>query len=120
MLKLATDENFNGYILSGLLSRKPDLDIVRVQDTEMYESNDPDLLAWAAHEGRILLTHDVNTLTGFAYERVRTGQPMPGVFQVAQNASIGDVIEDILLLVEASFESEWEGQVRYIPLRPIQ
>jgi hypothetical protein len=32
MVALAADENFNNDILRGLLRRKPDLDMVRVQD----------------------------------------------------------------------------------------
>jgi hypothetical protein len=35
MLRLAADENFNGDIVRGLLRRKPDLDIVRVQDADI-------------------------------------------------------------------------------------
>jgi hypothetical protein len=64
LLRLAADENFNNDIVRGLLRRKPDLDIVRVQDVG---------------------------LSGF--------------------------IEDILLLTECSVDGEWEGQVRYLPLR---
>ena len=30
---------------------------------------------------------------------------------------MGQVIEDILLLAELSFEGEWEGQIGYIPLK---
>ena len=32
VLRLAADENFNNDIVRGLVRRKPDLDIVRVQD----------------------------------------------------------------------------------------
>ncbi len=32
MRLLAADENFNNDIIRGLLRRKPDLDIVRIQD----------------------------------------------------------------------------------------
>ena len=32
MLKLASDENLNNNIVRGLLRKKPDLDIVRIQD----------------------------------------------------------------------------------------
>jgi len=35
------------------------------------------VLALAASEGRVLLTHDVSTLVGLAYERVRLGENMP-------------------------------------------
>jgi GH15 family glucan-1,4-alpha-glucosidase len=59
MLKLLADENFDNTILRGLLRRQPDIDIIRVQDTELYGANDSTVLAWAAQENRILLTHDV-------------------------------------------------------------
>jgi predicted nuclease of predicted toxin-antitoxin system len=70
MLKLLADENFDNTILRGLLRRQSDIDIIRVQDTELYGANDPTVLAWAAQENRILLTHDVATITCYAYERI--------------------------------------------------
>ena len=116
MLRLAADENFNNIVVRGLLRRKPELDIVRIQDVGLSGADDPTVLEWAAREGRILLTHDVSTITRYAYDRVRAGQPMPGVFEVSRAISIGRVIEDILLLVEYSLDGEWESQVRYLPL----
>ena len=116
MLRLAADENFNNDIVRGLWRRKPELDIVRIQDVGLSGADDPTVLEWAAREGRVLLTHDVTTMTGYAYERVRAGQPMPGVFEVSRAVPIGLAIEDILLLAECSLEGEWEGQVRYLPL----
>jgi hypothetical protein len=110
------DENFNGIILRGLLRVQPDLDIVRIQDTIVAGADDPTVLEWAAGNGRILLTHDVNTLVGFAYDRVQAGLPMSGVLEVSDRLPIGQAIEELLLIIEASFETEWENQVRYIPL----
>lgn len=117
MLRLAADENFNNDILRGLLRRKPNLDIVRVQDVGLSGADDPTILEWAAQEGRVLLTHDVSTLTRHAYERVEAGKRMPGVFEVSRQVPIGVAIEDIMLITEHSLEGEWEGQVRYLPLR---
>jgi hypothetical protein len=51
------------------------------------------------------------------YERVSAGKAMPGVFEVSRELPLGAVIEDILLLAECGLEGEWEGQVRYLPLR---
>lgn len=116
MLRLAADENFNNKIVRGLLRRKPDLDIVRIQDIGLSGADDPTVLEWAAQEDRVLLTHDVRTITQYAYERVEAGQLMPGVFEVNPDMSIGRAIEDILLLAECSLDDEWEGQVRYLPL----
>ena len=116
MLLLAADENFNNNIIRGLLRRQPDLDIVRIQDVGLSGADDPTVLEWAAQEGRVLLTHDVSTITKYAYERVRAGQPMSGVFEVNRNIPISRVLEDILLLAEYSLDGEWESQVRYLPL----
>jgi predicted nuclease of predicted toxin-antitoxin system len=117
MLRLLTDENFDNDILRGLLRSKPDLDVIRVQDVELSGEDDPVILEWAANEKRILLTHDVTTITDFAYERIRVGKYMPGVFEVPLDAPIKLVIEDILLLAAGSLEGEWENQVVYLPLR---
>lgn len=116
MLRLAADENFNNRIVRGLLHRKPDLDIVRIQDIGLSGADDQAVLEWAAQEERVLLTHDVRTITQYAYERVDADQLMPGVFEVPPAMPIGRTIEDILLLVEYSLDGEWEGQIRYLPL----
>lgn len=116
MLRFAADENFNGRIVRGLQRVLPELDIVRVQDTPLAGAEDPEVLDWAAGESRLLLTHDVATITGFAYDRVRAGKPMPGVVEVSTDMAIGRAIEEIQLLAEASSSDECEGQVMYLPL----
>jgi hypothetical protein len=115
-MRLATDENFDNRILRGLRRRRQELDIVRVQDVGLAGWSDADVLAWAAQEGRVLLTHDVTTIGRYVDERVQAGLPMPGVFVVSQQTPIGRAIEDILLLAECSLEGEWEGQIQFLPL----
>jgi hypothetical protein len=116
MLKLAADENLNGAIVRGILRRRSDLDLIRVRDAGLRGADDPTILAWAAAERRVLLTHDVSTMTRHAYERVAKGLPMPGVFELGRGVSVRQAIEDVLLIVERSESGEWEGQVRYLPL----
>lgn len=116
MQRLAADENFNSDIVRGLLRRRPDLDIVRVQDAGLAGADDAAVLAWAADEGRVLLTHDAATLTKYAYDRVRSELPMPGVFEASTDVPVGLAIDDLLLIAECSHTGEWEGQVRYLPL----
>jgi hypothetical protein len=98
MLRMGADENFDNDILRGMLRRAPDLDVRRVQDAGLTGADDPTVLAWAADEERILLTHDVTTLTHYAQLRIAAGQRVPGVFAVAQTALTGTVVEDLLLL----------------------
>lgn len=116
MLRLAADENFNADIIRGVLRRKPDIAIVRVQDVGLSGAADAAVLEWAANEGRVLVTHDAATMTRYAFDRVRRSLPMPGVFEVSLGLPIGRAIDDLALIAECSIEGEWEGQVRYLPL----
>lgn len=117
MLRFAVDENLNYNIIRGLIRRKPELDIIAIQDVGLSGANDSTVLAWAAQEGRVLLTHDVNTITQHAYERVKSNKPMPGVIEISRRVSIGMAIKDVLLLAECIEEGELEGQIYYLPLR---
>jgi len=117
MLRLAADENFNNDVVRGVRRRNAVVDIVRVQDAGLLSADDPAVLEWAAQSGRVLLTHDVATMTRYAYDRVRAGKQMPGVFELGRHVPVGVAIEEIVLLAECSEDGEWDGQVRYLPLR---
>ena len=58
-LRLATDEDFNGDIIRALRTRLAGLDLLRAQDAGKMHTPDPQVLEWAAAEGRVLLTHDI-------------------------------------------------------------
>ncbi len=98
-------------IFQGVRLRLPDLDIVRVQDVGLRTFRDPKVLDFAAKEGRIMLTHDVSTMRGFAIERITSGKPMPGLIEIGQNFPVGRAIEEIVLIAECSRASEWNDQI---------
>lgn len=115
MIRLLADENFDGMTVRGLRRRLPELDLVRIQDVGLSGADDPTVLEWAAQEKRVLLTHDVATITFFAYERVRLSLPMSGVIEISQDAPIGQVINDILLVIECAYENELADRVLFLP-----
>jgi len=117
MLRLLADENLNHDLIRGVLRRMPSLDLVRIQEVGLREVDDSSVLEWAARERRIVLTHDVNTMPAFAFERIRRNQAMPGVFVVSQQAALASAIADILLIAECSDSSEYDGQVIYLPFQ---
>jgi predicted nuclease of predicted toxin-antitoxin system len=116
VIKLATDENFDGDILRGLLRRQPDLDVVRVQDVGLTETADEKILAWAAAEERVLLTHDRDTIPNFAYDRVRAGETVPGVFLVSDRMAKGKAIEELFLALQCLAPEECRNLVTYFPM----
>ncbi len=116
-MRFAADENFDGDMLKGILARLTNLDILRVQDTVLYQSSDPVLLDWLAKEARILLTHDVNTMPGFVYDRVAKSLPVPGVIAVHRDTPLGQAVDELEIMLGASAPEDFRDQVRYVPIR---
>jgi predicted nuclease of predicted toxin-antitoxin system len=116
MLRLVSDEDVHDDIIRGLRRREPLLDIVRVLDVGLDHTPDPIILDWAAREGRVLVTGDLNTMVGFAWSRVRSGQDMPGVLALLENVGIGRVIDDILLAAQCYEPDDIKDQVVFIPI----
>jgi predicted nuclease of predicted toxin-antitoxin system len=117
MLRLLADENLNHDLIRGVLRRMPSVDLLRVQDVGLRAADDPSVLAWAAKERRITLTHDANTMPAFAFDRIRRNQSMPGLLVIGQQAALAEVIDDILLIAACGEASEYDGQVIYLPLQ---
>ena len=116
MLRFAVDEGFNLDIVKELRRRNPDLDVATVQERGLRGADDPAILAWAASEGRVLLTSDRRTMPAPARQRMANGETT-GVIIVPWTLSIGRAVEDIELLAGASVEGEWERRMEFLPLR---
>lgn len=117
MVRLAFDENFNNDVIRGLLRRDPKLDVLRIQETPLRGQDDGSVLEWAAAQRRVLASHDVATLTAFAYARVAAGKPMAGLIEVGPDVPIARAIDDLLLIAECGEPQDFDGKIIYLPLR---
>jgi predicted nuclease of predicted toxin-antitoxin system len=115
-VKILFDENTDNDLIRELQRRQPELDGVRVQDVGLRTQDDPSILEWAAQENRVLISNDRRTMPGFAYAPVEAGLPMPGVILLRADASLKQIIEEILILVGASAEGELDNLVIYLPM----
>ena len=88
-MKLLLDENLEAAILRGLLRRSPGLDVVRVVDVGLAGAPDPAVLAWAAEQGRVVVSRDRATMSLEAARRIEAGEPMPGLLLIRRGASVG-------------------------------
>jgi hypothetical protein len=116
MLRLVSDEDVHDDIVRGLRRREPALDIVRAVDVGLDRTPDPVILEWAASHDLVVLTGDLNTMVGFAWDRVKAAQNMPGVVALLENIGVGRVIDDILLVALCYAPDEIKNQVLFIPL----
>ena len=116
MVPLLIDENFNHRILRGLKRRLPALDYVLVQETEVFQQEDPQVLDWAVAHNCVIITHDVNTMTKYAYQRLEAGQPLPGVVIIPKELPIGSAIEELSVLLACSQPEEFPNRIIHLPI----
>lgn len=116
MIALLADEHFPHAIVRETFLHHPAVDFITVQAANLHGTPDPALLEWAARANRVIVTYDVSTLVGFAYERVRRGESMPGVVVAFDHLAIGQVIQDLATIALAGDPSELANQVLFLPL----
>ena len=114
--RFLTDEDFNNDIVEGAYRKAPGLEVVAVRDTHVAGRPDAEVLQFAEEQGLLLLTHDENTMTRYAYERLAAGLSFPGVFIVHQWMPVATAIENVLLLWGAGDADEWRDRVVFFPL----
>lgn len=116
MLRLLFDQNFDKDVLRGLQRRIAGLDALTAYDAGLSEADDPSLLAWAAAENRIVVTHDRKTMPAHAGDRMNAGDRVAGVFVFSTNLPIQTIINELELLIVCSAMDDWENRVVNLPL----
>src|SRR5258708_33365739 len=114
-VRFIADYDFNGEIIDGLLRREPGLDIETGHEAGLEGLPDPEVLAKAANEDRILITHDRRTMPHHFGEFI-SRRDSPGVLVIPQQIGIGAAIEELLLICSASDAEEWRNRILYLPL----
>jgi siroheme synthase (precorrin-2 oxidase/ferrochelatase) len=78
--------------------------------------SDSDVLALAAVQRRVLVSHDVGTMPSHFRAFKEAGKHSAGVFLVSQSLDVGAAIDDLLLIWLATEASEWEDRIVWLPL----
>ena len=116
MLSLLADENIDPEIVAQVRLHIPDVDFLRAGDVNLDRTPDPDILRWAAENGRIVVTHDKSTMRPDAEARVEAGLPMPGLFVLHDDMSPGEKVRGLIRLIN-EYELEINGPIVFVGRR---
>jgi predicted nuclease of predicted toxin-antitoxin system len=103
-VRFQADADLNAEIVTGVRRREPSIDFQTADAANLRRLRDPEVLALAAQENRILVTHDRRTMPRHFADFI-LHHSSPGVFIIAQTMSVRVAIEELLLAWAAS-ESE--------------
>ena len=109
------DADLNAEIVAGVLRREPSIDFQTADEANLRRVPDPEVLTLAAHESRILVTHDRRTMPRHLADFI-LHHSSPGVFIIAQTVSVRVAIEELLLVWAASESEEWRNLILELPL----
>ncbi len=118
-VRFLADADLNRAIVSGVLRREPSLDFLTAQAAGLRGLSDSEVLALAAEQQRVLISHDVGTMPAHFHALRNAGKHSSGVFLISQRLDVETAIEEILLIwlaSEASEASEWQNRLEWLPL----
>ena len=109
--RFQADNDLRNAIRTGVLRREPAIDFRSAKQAGLDGIPDFDVLRRAAEEGRILVSHDENTMPAHFQSFLAAGNRCGGVILVPQRIPTAIVIESLLLIWIATDTSEWRGKL---------
>jgi Domain of unknown function (DUF5615) len=113
-IRFQADADLRQAIVSGVIRRQPNLDFQSANEAGLEGIKDPEVLAIASRDGRVLVTHDRKTmLTEFG--QFVMSQRSSGVLIISQSLPISEAIDALILVWEASTAEEWIDRIMTFP-----
>ena len=114
--RFLVDNDLMDQIVLGVLRREPSLVMTRLREVGLAKAPDTSVLEFAAREGFIVVSHDVNTMRAAAVARLQNDQVLAGLLLIHQRLPLAQTIEDLILIGVASDAAEWVGEIQFLPL----
>lgn len=92
------------------------MDFLSAAEASLEGVSDPEVLALAALDGRVLVTHDLRTMPWHFSDFLLQYSSSPGVFLVSQQIPISEVADEPVLIGAASETGEWKNRIPEVPL----
>jgi len=115
MISFQADADLNQGIVLATIRLLPILDFRSANEAQLTGLTDPQVLALAADQERILVTHDMRTMphhfASFIEER-----RSPGVIVVPQSMRPAQTAGELVLIASATEAAEWVNRIVFLPL----
>ena len=113
-IRFQADADLHVPIVKGLKRREPTIDFATAHEAGLAGLSDQAVLALAASNGRILVSHDVTTMPE-AFSRFIQEHASPGVILISQELSYREAIEGLLRVWLGTEAEDWENVLSFLP-----
>jgi len=101
--------------ITGVIRKQPGIEFWSANQAGLEGLKDAEVLALAARQGRVRVTHDRKTMPA-EFGQFVLAQQSAGVLVVSQSLPMGEAIEALILIWEASTAEEGINQIMTLPL----
>jgi len=117
-IRYLLDENMPHSVRDQLLYHEPTIQVLCVGDDKAPPcgSSDPAILEWIEQNGYILVSRNRKTIPNHLKEHLENGKHVPGIILLRRKISIGQLIEDLLLIQGTSSLKDYQDHIEYLPL----
>jgi predicted nuclease of predicted toxin-antitoxin system len=113
-IRFQADADLRVPIIKGLKRREPSIDFATAHEAGLAGLDDYAVLALAAANGRVLVSHDVSTMPE-EFSRFIQTQTTPGVILISQELSYREAIEGLLRVWTSTEAEDWENVLSFLP-----
>jgi hypothetical protein len=117
-IRYLLDEHVDPTLRAQLMRHAPDLVVWRIGDPGVPKRGtlDPDILFWCEAHGFVLVTANHKTMPVHLQAHLAAGHHIPGILVLHPNMTIGETIDQLLLIWGASEAEEYRDLLLYLPL----
>ena len=117
-IRYLLDENVNPILRGALISRDSDLTVwqVGMLGAPKFGTTDAEILVWCEENQFILLTHNRKSMPVHLQEHLAQNHHANGIFILNENMSVGETVDELLLIDSASELEEYLDLILYLPL----
>jgi len=117
-IRFLLDENVNPIFRTELLKQEPKLSVWKIGDpgAPPTGTSDPDILYWCELNSFILVTNNRKSMPQHFRNHLAKGRHVPSIFELNPNMSIGETIDELLLIWGASNACEYQDLIVYLPI----
>lgn len=77
---------------------------------------DPEILCWCEAHNFLLVTNNRTSMPVHLSDHIAKGRHIPGIVILNDKLSIGQTVDELILIAEGSFEYEYQDQIIHLPL----